>query len=92
VDVAAVLARTLAPEPMRPAWPEPLYHAHSVIPRELVPGIYVPARLRPASFATTRSGASDQAKYGACRRNNDADLDDPAAVHDDDEVSPPGRW
>jgi hypothetical protein len=34
VDAAAVLARMLVPEPMRPAWPESLHHAHSVIPHE----------------------------------------------------------
>jgi hypothetical protein len=32
VDAAAVLARMLAPEPMRPGWPESLHHADSVIP------------------------------------------------------------
>ncbi len=34
VDAAAVLARMLVPEPMRPDWPESLRHAHSVIPHE----------------------------------------------------------
>jgi hypothetical protein len=34
VDAAAVLARMLVPEPMRPGWPESLHHAHSVIPHE----------------------------------------------------------
>lgn len=34
VDAAAVLARMLVPEPMRPGWPEILNHAHSVIPHE----------------------------------------------------------
>jgi hypothetical protein len=34
VDAAAVLARTLVPEPMRPGWSESLHHAHSVIPHE----------------------------------------------------------
>jgi hypothetical protein len=34
VDAAAVLARTLVPEPMRPGWAESLHHAHSVIPHE----------------------------------------------------------
>jgi hypothetical protein len=34
VDAAAVLARTLVPEPMRPGWPESLQHSHSVIPHE----------------------------------------------------------
>lgn len=34
VDTAAVLARMLVPEPMRPGWPESLRHAHSVIPHE----------------------------------------------------------
>jgi hypothetical protein len=28
VDAAAVLARMLVPEPMRPGWPESLHHAH----------------------------------------------------------------
>ena len=32
VDPAAVLARMLVPEPMRPGWAESLHHAHSVIP------------------------------------------------------------
>jgi hypothetical protein len=34
VDAAAVLARMLVPEPMRPGWSESLHHAHSVIPHE----------------------------------------------------------
>jgi hypothetical protein len=34
VDAAAVLARMLVPEPMRPGWAESLHHAHSVIPHE----------------------------------------------------------
>ena len=34
VDAAAVLARMLVPEPMRPGWPESLHHAHSVIPHQ----------------------------------------------------------
>lgn len=34
VDAAAVLARALVPEPMRPGWSESLHHAHSVIPHE----------------------------------------------------------
>ena len=34
VDAAAVLARMLVPEPMRPGWSESLDHAHSVIPHE----------------------------------------------------------
>lgn len=34
VDAAAVLARMLVPEPMRPGWRESLHHAHSVIPHE----------------------------------------------------------
>ena len=34
VDAAAVLARMLVPEPMRPGWPESLQHSHSVIPHE----------------------------------------------------------
>ena len=34
VDAAAVLARMVVPEPMRPGWPESLHHAHSVIPHE----------------------------------------------------------
>jgi hypothetical protein len=34
VDAAAVLARMLVPEPMRPGWPESLHHAHSVIPHD----------------------------------------------------------
>lgn len=34
VDAAAVLARMLVPEPMRPGWSESLHHAHSVIPHD----------------------------------------------------------
>jgi hypothetical protein len=34
VDAAAVLARMLVPEPMRPGWSKSLHHAHSVIPHE----------------------------------------------------------
>jgi hypothetical protein len=34
VDAAAVLARMLVPEPMRPGWSESMQHAHSVIPHE----------------------------------------------------------
>jgi Mu transposase, C-terminal len=34
VDAAAVLARMLVPEPMRPGWSESLHHSHSVIPHE----------------------------------------------------------
>ena len=34
VDAAAVLARMLVPEPMRPGWSESLHHAYSVIPHE----------------------------------------------------------
>lgn len=34
VDAAAVLARTLVPEPMRPGWSEFLHQAQSVIPHE----------------------------------------------------------
>jgi hypothetical protein len=34
VDAAALLARMLVPEPMRPGWSESLHHAHSVIPHE----------------------------------------------------------
>jgi hypothetical protein len=34
VDAAAVLARMLVPESMRPGWSESLHHAHSVIPHE----------------------------------------------------------
>jgi hypothetical protein len=34
VDAAAVLARMLVPEPMRPGWQESLHHAHSVIPHK----------------------------------------------------------
>jgi hypothetical protein len=34
VDAAALLARMLVPEPMRPGWHESLHHAHSVIPHE----------------------------------------------------------
>jgi hypothetical protein len=34
VDAAAVLARMLVPEPMRPGWSESLHHAHSAIPHE----------------------------------------------------------
>jgi hypothetical protein len=34
VDAAAVLARMLVPEPMRPGWSESLHHAASVIPHE----------------------------------------------------------
>ncbi len=34
VDAAAVLARMIVPEPMRPGWAESLHHAHSVIPHE----------------------------------------------------------
>jgi Mu transposase, C-terminal len=34
VDAAAVLARMLVPEPMRPGWAESLHHAHSAIPHE----------------------------------------------------------
>jgi hypothetical protein len=34
VDAAAVLARMLVPEPMRPGWSESLHHARSVIPHE----------------------------------------------------------
>lgn len=34
VDAAAVLARMVVPEPMRPGWPEILHDSHSVIPYE----------------------------------------------------------
>lgn len=34
VDAAAVLARQLVPEPMRPGWEESLHHAHSTMPHE----------------------------------------------------------
>ena len=34
VDAAAVLARMLVPEPMRPGWSDSLHHAHSVIPHD----------------------------------------------------------
>jgi hypothetical protein len=39
VDAAAVLARMLVPEPMRPGWAESLHHACSVIPHERLLGI-----------------------------------------------------
>ena len=39
VDAAAVLARMLVPEPMRPGWAESLHHAHSVIPHERLLGV-----------------------------------------------------
>jgi len=34
VDAAALLARMLVPEPMRPGWAESLHHGHSAIPHE----------------------------------------------------------
>lgn len=34
VDAAALLARMLVPEPMRPGWSESLHHSYSVIPHE----------------------------------------------------------
>ena len=56
VDAAAVLARMLVPEPMRPGWPESLHHAHSVIPHERLLGIderFANAAARPVIIPET---------------------------------------
>jgi hypothetical protein len=56
VDAAAVLARMLVPEPMRPGWPESLHHAHSVIPHERLLSIderFANAAARPVIIPET---------------------------------------
>jgi Mu transposase, C-terminal len=56
VDAAAVLARMLVPEPMRPGWPESLHHAHSVIPHERLLSIderFANAAARPVIIPDT---------------------------------------
>jgi transposase InsO family protein len=56
VDAAAVLARMLVPEPMRPGWPESLHHSHSVIPHERLLGIderFANAAARPVIIPET---------------------------------------
>ena len=56
VDAAAVLARMLVPEPMRPGWPECLHHAHSVIPHERLLSIderFANAAARPVIIPET---------------------------------------
>jgi Mu transposase, C-terminal len=56
VDAAAVLARMLVPEPMRPGWAESMHHAHSVIPHERLLGIderFANAAARPVIIPET---------------------------------------
>ena len=56
VDAAAVLARMLVPEPMRPGWSESLQHAHSVIPHERLLSIderFVNAAAKPVIIPET---------------------------------------
>jgi hypothetical protein len=56
VDAAAVLARMLVPEPMRPGWPESLHHVHSVIPPERLLSIderFANAAARPVIIPET---------------------------------------
>ena len=56
VDAAAVLARMLVPEPMRPGWPESLHHSHSVIPHGRLLGIderFANAAARPVIIPET---------------------------------------
>jgi hypothetical protein len=56
VDAAAVLARMLVPEPMRPGWAESLHHARSVIPHERLLSIderFANAAARPVIIPET---------------------------------------
>jgi hypothetical protein len=56
VDAAAVLARMLVPEPMRPGWSDSLHHAHSVIPHDRLLNIderFVNAAAKPVIIPET---------------------------------------
>lgn len=56
VDAAAMLARMLVPEPMRPGWSDSLHHAHSVIPHDRLLNIderFVNAAAKPVIIPET---------------------------------------
>lgn len=70
VDAAAVLARMLVPEPMRPGWPESLHHAHSVIPHDRLLDIderFVNAAAKPVIIPET---INCTAAGSTCRRRS----------------------